>query len=472
MTGILLLYTIVTMKIFLKDIKDRFPEFEILNYDDSAYFTGFSYDTRSDITGTIYIPIVGENFDGHSFIKTALENGATCSFCENSKSNFASDCNKPIILVDSIQEGLEKVLNYATSFIDKPIIAITGSTGKTTTKRMLVHILESEKKVLWSDHSNTVWGNAALLSKYDNQDVIVLECAMDRKGEIAWHVNSVDPDIGVLLNIGFVHAEKIGSIEDIYAEKKDLADYMRRNGKPLVLNIDDEMLRRIYDVYTKDYPLITFGKDEKADFRISDVNIDKDGTHFKFTYYDDNTLNVDLKVYGEGFAYDAMAAIIVANMLGISIEKCISEISTYESSEARFEKLEYEENLVIINDAYNANPSSMTMAVETFCKLYKEDYHTIAVLGDMKELGYACPSKHKEIGDIVRKCGFDEVYYIGDYYNEFGVGEKVDSADEVAALLNSRLAELQGRKTAILLKASNALNLYKVPDYLKKLGAI
>lgn len=462
----------IPMKIPLKNIKERFPEFEILNYDDSAYFTGFSYDTRSNITGTIYIPIVGENFDGHSFIKTALENGASCSFCENAKSSFVSECSKPIILVDSIQEGLEKVLNYATSFIDKPIIAITGSTGKTTTKRMLAHILESEKKVLWSDHSNTVWGNAALLSQYDNHDVIILECAMDRKGEIAWHVNSVDPDIGILLNIGFVHAEKIGSIEDIYAEKKDLADYMRRTGKPLILNIDDEMLRRIYDVYTGDYPLTTYGKDEKADFKISDVVVDGEGTHFKFTYYGDNTLSVNLKVYGEGFVYDAMPAIIVGNMLGISMDKCIAEISTYESSEARFEKLEYGENLVIVNDAYNANPSSMMMALETFCKLYKEDYHTIVVLGDMKELGYVCPSKHKEIGEFVKKCGFDEVYYLGDYYNEFGVGERVDSADEVAAMLNSRLSELQGRKTAVLLKASNSINLYKVPDYLKKLGAI
>lgn len=387
------------MKIFLKEIKERFPEFEILNYDEAGYFTSFSYDTRVDVRDSIYIPIVGEKFDGHAFIKQALEGGASASFCETSKREFISDVNKPIVFVDSIQEGLEKVLNYATSTIKQPIIAISGSTGKSTTKRMLVDILESnQKKVLWSDYSNTVWGNAALLSRLQDEDVIVLECAMDMKGEIAWHVNSVEPDIGVLLNIGFVHAEKIGSIEDIYEEKKDLADFTRRVGKPLVLNIDDEMLRRIYDVYTGDYPLTTFGHDEKADFCISDISVDQAGTHFKFTYYHDNTLDVDLKVYGEGFVYDAMAAIIVANMLGISLDNCIKTLAEFDSSGGRFEKLTYGDDLVIINDAYNANPYSMEIALETFCKLFKSDYYTIAVLGDMKELGYVSSSKHKEIG--------------------------------------------------------------------------
>ncbi len=460
------------MKIFLKDIKERFPEFEIENYDESAYFTSFSYDTRSDVKGSIYIPIVGEKFDGHVFIKNALDAGASASFCEGSKREYIAESNKPIILVDSIEEGLEKVLNYATSSIKQPIVAIAGSTGKSTTKRMLVKILESEKKVLWSDYSNTVWGNAALLSKLEDEDVIVLECAMDMKGEIAWHVNSVDPDIGVLLNIGFVHAEKIGSIEDIYEEKKDLADFMRRVGKPLVLNIDDEMLRRIYDVYTGDYPLTTFGKDQNSDFRISDVSVDESGTHFKFTYYHDNTLDVDLKVYGEGFVYDAMASIIVANMLGVSLDNCIKSLADFNSSDGRFEKLQYGDNIVIVNDAYNANPSSMEISLETFCKLFKSEYHTIAVLGDMKELGYISCSKHKEIGQLVKDCDFNEVYYVGDNMKDFGIGELVESADEVAALLNSRLSELNGQKVAILLKGSNSLSLYRIPDYLKKLGAI
>jgi UDP-N-acetylmuramyl pentapeptide synthase len=94
--------------------------------------------------------------------------------------------------------------------------------------------------VLFGDKFNTVWGNAMLLSDYYNEDAIVLECGMDRKGEITWHCNSFDPDLGILLNVGHVHAEKLGSIEEVYEEKKNLADYMNKTGKPLILNVDDE----------------------------------------------------------------------------------------------------------------------------------------------------------------------------------------------------------------------------------------
>ncbi len=459
------------MKIFLKDIKERFPEFEIKNYDENAFFTGFSHDTREKLEGTLYIPIVGERFDGHTFIIDALNGGAFMSLCENSKSDFVSSSNKPIILADSIEEGLQKILNFSISSINAPRIAITGSTGKTTTKKMLVKILETKKKVLWSDYSNTVWGNAVLFGNYVDEDIIVLECAMDRKGEIAWHVNSTDPDLGILLNIGYVHAEKVGDIEEVYKEKKDLADYMRKTGKPLILNIDDERLLRIYEEYVKDYELITFGKNEKADFCISDVYVDDLGTHFKFKYYD-NVEDVNLKVFGEGFVYDAMAAIIAGNKLNFSIEECVRAVEDFVNENGRFQKLEYGNNVTIINDAYNANPDSMKMALETFKQIYRDKYYTIAVLGDMKELGTVSESKHKEIAELIKECNFNEVFYIGENFRNLGCGEYISSADEVAAMLNSKFELLNGRKIAVLLKGSNSLGLYQVPDFLKKLGTI
>ena len=460
------------MKVYLKDIRERFPEFEIKNYDDTAYFTAFSYDTREDVDGSIYIPIVGPKFDGHNFIKVALEQGANMSFCENSKSELVDDVEKPIVFVDSIEEGLEKVLNFAIKDINKPIVAITGSTGKTTTKRMLVKILETEKKVLWSDHSNTVWGNAVLLSRYNDEDVIVLECATDRKGEIAWHMNSCNPDIVALLNIGFVHAETIGSIKDIYEEKKDSADYVRKTGKTLVLNIDDERLHRIYEMFNDDYKLITYGKDSQADFHIENIGMQHGGTSFDFSYYHDNLISGALSVYGEGFVYDAIASIIIASELGIGIQKSVNALKDFASSDGRFQRLDYGKNLVIVNDAYNANPFSMESSLKTFSQLFSDEYYTIAILGDMKELGYMNDTKHKELGDFVNSLNFNEVYYIGENFEKFGIGEKIDSADEVAAMLNYQIPKLKEKKVAVLLKASNSIGLYRVPDFLKKLGTI
>lgn len=459
------------MKVFLRDIVEKFPEFEVKNYSEDAFFTGFNHDTRNIKENEIYIPIIGERFDGHDFILEAFEKGASMVLCENDKYiSGIKDINKPIILVDSIEEGLEKILNYSISDITAPIIAITGSTGKTTTKKMLVTILETQMKVLFSDSSNTVWGNAVLLSQYDNHDAVVLECGMDRKGEIAWHVNSVDPDLGILLNVCDVHAEKLGTVEDIYEEKKNLADYMERTGKPLILNIDDERLRRIKDSYRKDSEIIAFGESEDADYRLQDIIVDDTGTHFTFKYYD-NLMKVNLKSFGSGYSYDAMAAIIAANKLGVGIENCIKGVEKFENCDGRFEKLEYSENLVIINDAYNANPASMEMSLETFNQLYPSPkYHRIAVLGDMRELGEVSVQKHKELGESVKRYNFDEVYFVGEMFESFNLGEHIGSADEVAAMLNTKLENLKEKKIVILLKASNGVGLYQIPDFLKKLG--
>ncbi|MBP5204443.1 UDP-N-acetylmuramoyl-tripeptide--D-alanyl-D-alanine ligase [bacterium] len=459
-------------KIYLKDIKDRFPEFEFKNYNPDAYFTSFSHDSRDMQKDSLYIPIIGDKFDGHEFIKASLDNGASVSLCENSKTNHLTDVNKPIILVDSIQEGLQKVLNYYIGNISKPIVAITGSTGKTTTRRMLTHILEKEKKVLSSDNTNTVWGNAELLACYKDEDVIVLECAMDSKGEIAWHCNSTDPDIGILLNIGYVHAGKLGGIEEVYKEKKDLADYMEKTGKPLILNIDDEYLSKIPVHYNKLCPLYTFGQSDKAEYKIKNILVDEQGTHYSFVN-EGKQYDVNLSVYGEGYVYDSIAAIIAAKLLGIEISSSIKYISTFTGQLGRFEKIEINNNLLIINDAYNANPDSMKMSITSFSRLYENDsYHTIVILGDMSELGDVSEQLHKELGKNVSKHSFNEVYYIGNSFNEFNYGKHVSSVDEMTSILETRLKELKDQKVAILIKASHSVGLYILPDYLCKLNII
>jgi len=456
------------MKIYLKDIKERYPEFEIRNYDEESFFVGFNHDSRCLLENEIYVPIRGERFDGHDFIAEALDKGASMSICEKNSVEKISNVLKPVILVDSVEEGLQKIVNFAISDIEAPIIAITGSTGKTTTKQMLAYILGFKNSVLYADHFNTVWGNAMLLSRYENEDFVILECAMDRKGEIAWHANTFDPDLGIILNIGYVHAEKIGSIEEIYEEKKDLADYLDRAGKPLIINIDDERLRRLKNSFKSE--LLTYGKSDDAEFKIYDITLGEKGTDFNFGF-GNSWYSVHLNAFGEGVVYDAMAAIIAGYKLGVSIDDCIRGILNFIPNSGRFEVENFGKEIVVVNDAYNANPSSMSISLETFATMYpKEDYYRIVVLGDMKELGDVSEKMHKELGEKVKEFGFNQIYYVGDMFDIFGLGKRLENADEVSSSLARDLKRLGGRKMAILLKASNSIGLSKVPEYLRKLG--
>ena len=457
------------MKIYLKDIKERFPEFEIRNYDENAFFTAFNHDSRTIKNGEIFVPIVGEKFDGHDFILQALSDGADMAICEAKKSLLVKDAIKPVILVDSIREGLQKIMSLYTSHIDAKMIGITGSAGKTTTRKILSTILSSNGSVLSAEGSNinTVWGNAVLLSKYTDEKYIVLECGMDHPGEIAWHMNSEDPDLGILLNVGYVHAEALGSIEGVYEEKKNMADYLDRMGRPLILNIDDERLQRIVSIYKS--KLITYGYNADADFRIESSALNQDGIDFKFVHKGDS-YSGHLRAYGENLVYNVVAAIATATELGMSIKDSLNALDDFEPESGRFEIISLSNGNVIINDAYNANPVSMEMSLNTFNKLYsKERYKRIVILGDMRELGDVSSKQHKDLGELVSKMEFDDVYFLGEYYKDFGVGEELKAITEAVGLIKERLENTKAKEIAILCKGSHSTGIYEIPNLVRSL---
>lgn len=447
------------MKVNLKSVVNKLPEFEVINYEE-VEITGVSYDSRTIEKGDIFFPLEGENFNGHDFIAQAFEGGAVTTLCDSEHVSQYIDLGKPIIVVDTIEEGLEKIVNILFSSILAPRIGITGSTGKTTTREMLVKILESNGTVLSTETNfNTLWGNAKLLSEYNGEDYIVLEVAMDRPGEIGWQCRALEPDLGAILNIGYVHAENVGGIENVFKAKKDLADYLHRTGKPLVLNADDEWLQRIEKSYT--YQLLTYGKKGK-DFMLIDSTVSKRGTEFTFRH-EGKQYNASIKACGKGLAYNALAAIALADLLSIDVENSIKAIEEYSGFNGRFEINGDNEGPTIVNDAYNANPTSMKMAIETFDELFgKKEYERIAILGDMKELGEVAAQKHKELGKLVEQKGFDKVYYVGDYYDDFGVGIRLINWEQAKEILDNLKDE--DKKLAILLKASHSIGLYNIAE--------
>ena len=446
------------MEVKLSEIKERLPEFEIINYAD-VLITGVSYDSRTVEQGDIFFPLEGENFNGHDFISQAFEGGAVATLCDSSHVTQYVDRREPIIVVDSIEEGLEKIVNVIFSNILAPRVAITGSTGKTTTREMLVKILKGHGSVLSSDRNfNTLWGNAKLLSQYNDEEYIVLEFAMDRKDEIGWQCRAIEPDLGAILNIGYVHAENVGGIKNVFKVKKDLADYLHRSGKPLVLNADDYWLKKIEAEYT--YQLLTYGREGK-DFRLVDSEVTLKGTEFKFRH-DDREYTGSIKAYGKDLAYNALAAIALADLLAIDVEESLQALKEYIAFEGRFEIMEENEYLTVVNDAYNANPTSMKMSIETFDDIFdREEYKRIVILGDMKELGSVAQEQHRLLGQLVKQKNIDKVYYVGDYYKDFGIGEKLINWYQ-AEVVVERLKYSSKQKTAVLLKASHSIGLFNI----------
>lgn len=340
---------------------------------------------------------------------------------------------------------------------DTKIVAITGSTGKTTTREMLVKILNKDGKVLNTDKNlNTLIGNGEVLSRYKDHKYIVLEFAMDHMKEIAWQCRIIKPDIGAILNVGHVHGENVGGIENVYKAKKELADYINKARKVLVLNVDDNRLEKLSNEI--DTELLTFGKNS-SDFILKQTEVSRTGTSFIF-YYKGREYRCNMNVYGRGLAYNALCSIVIAHKLGVDIDISISALEQYRAFNSRFQIKEID-NAVIVDDSYNANPTSMKMAIETFNDIFsKEEYKRIAILGDMKELGDVANKKHKELGQLTEKMEFDKVYYIGDYYNDFNKGSRIFNWKEAKEILEEIIHKKE--RVAVLLKASNSIGLYKI----------
>lgn len=447
---------VTIMKISLKDIKEKYPELQILNYREDTYFETFNHDSRVKIEKSLFIPIIGEKFDGHNFVESAFTNGSVVSLYRKDHLKEMGEFQKPLIVVEDIEEGLEKIVGMVREHITVPVIAITGSTGKTTTREMLSTILSLKGKVLNSDRNyNTLWGNAQLLSTFNGHDYVVLEFGMDRSGEIASQCRAINPDMGILLNVGSVHAEKLGSIENVYLAKRELADYLLKENKPLILNIDDERLSRISSEFKEE--LTTIGSSD-SEYQISNVEVSESGTSFRI-----NSKNLEEKInlptLGKGYAYNAASAIAVAVKLGFTLEECRNQLNSYAGFEGRFQIKRINNHLTVVDDAYNANPTSMKMSLETFDSIWcsRNDTERILILGDMRELGEVASEEHERIGEQVKRMNIDKVYYIGDYFEDFGFGEKLEDSEEVLKVLQD--INSSNINSVVLLKASHSFGL-------------
>ena len=461
------------MKITLFELKTALPHWQFEHVTDtqlkSITFESINHDSRAVDPGgkELFIVVDGPKFDPHDFIDSAFENGAVVAICEDKKRAKVKS-KKPLILVQDSKRALSELTQFVREKIKVPVVAITGSTGKSMTREMMACIFREKGTVLCADvgaNINTLWGNVEVLMKFSNEDYVVLEVGVDTVGEIQWQMEALTPDIGCNINIGEVHSGPLGGVKNLVAEKKDMAVLLGKTGKPVVLNVDDE--RTVGFIKVLEGEMVTVSAKKSADIRASDVSVDQKGTHFSLSFgKSGKPMTVDLRVYGEGYVYNALCASAMANTLGVDKGSIRKGLEKCEGFPYRFEKIQVAPNITLINDAYNANPQSMRMSIKTFLKLWGgEKYYKIVILGDMLELGEVSKQAHEDLGQRLKDTEFDEVYYIGENYKYVTVGDLLESREEVKETIERILKAFTDTtwNVVVLIKASNGLDLYTIP---------
>lgn len=446
------------IKISLKEIVEKNPELEVLNYNPSVMIKQFNHDSRDIAEGEFFLPVVGDKFDGHDYIAEALNKGGAAAICQRDRLNKIKGVEKPVIVVETVEQGLVLLANVVRDKIDVPVAGITGSVGKSTTRRMLTSILSERGRVLSTDKSNTLWGNIRLMASYSDEDFVVLELAVDRLEEMKFHCLGSLPDIGAMLNIGKVHAGPLGGVDKIFETKRELADYCARNKKIIVLNIDDSKLNEL-STEIPDEVLVSVGKDAGNDVFFADVNLSQSGTDFRLNIFGE-WVDIQTGLFGKAYVYNAMVSCAIAYKLGLTRDEMRVGLGNVKGVPGRFEVKHIRNDFIIVNDAYNANPISMKMSIETFDEMFGgSDSQKILFLGEMKELGEVAGEEHKKLGEFLKKFDFDNIYYIGDYADEVGV-KRLKDWQEARDIVEKLRKKDNGVR--ILLKGSNSIGLYNI----------
>ena len=357
--------------------KDTLGEFEI------------STDTRKLEKGNIYLPLRGENYDGHNFIDKALEIGAKGYFTQDKfKVNKKADF---ILYVENSLVAYLKLANYIRNKINPIVIAITGSSGKTTTKEMLFSVLSTTyiTHKTYLNHNNEIGLCQTMFTMPDDCEAVVVEMGMRNLGEIELLSSYCKPDVGIITNIGSAHVERLGNIKNIAIAKCEIAAGLKKEG--VFIGPDSNKIKDNLNY-----------NGEKIFTKYTDVsNVEISISRSKFTY--ENT-DFELNVEGDYNIENALLVIEAAKKLNISMENIQKGLFDYRPIEKRWEVSEIK-GLTFINDSYNANPESMKAVLKTFLSVYKPPI--VLVLGNMGELGKDEIAYHKEIGEFL--CSYENV---------------------------------------------------------------
>ena len=428
-------------------------------------------DTRKVINNSCFVGIKGKKVDGNLLYQKAFESGASLVILEHFEEtkeilDYIIKNNKSIIVVPSSIKALGLLAKYKRSKFYSPVVAVTGSAGKTSTKDMIYSVLKEKYKVhkTLGNQNNHIGLPLTILSLDKDNEVLVLEMGMNHLNEISYLTSIAKPDVAVITNVGTAHIGNLGSRENILKAKLEILEGLNPNGT-VIINNDNDLLHKWYTENKNNYNILTIGINNLSDYMPVIIEKGEWGTTFscKNTIY-------KVPVGGDHFIYNALTAIAVANLFNVSTKEIQNGIINFELSSNRM-SVSVSEGITLIDDTYNANFDSMSYAIKYLQSL---PGRSIAVLGSMKELGKFSEELHRKIGKLVELKKIDILITIGDeakFINEEAINNGYDknasyhfeTNKEAITFINS----IKRSEDNILVKASNSLNFKEIVDNIK-----
>ena len=424
-------------------------------------FSDITTDTRKIVRNSLFIALKGEKFNGEDFGAEAVEKGAAgIVVSENFKGEIK---NAAIFKVDDTLKAYQKIAHFWREKFNTPVIAITGSNGKTTTKELVAAALSplGEIHKTAANFNNEVGLPLTLLGIRENHKAVVVEIGMRGLKQIEALAPIADPSIGIVTNVGETHMELLGSIENIAKAKGELVEAIH-NGT-VILNRDDANVYAMKDKANPNVKVLTFGIYNDADIKASEITADGLNTKFNATY-NNKTCEYIIPMAGEHNVYNALAAIAAGVALDVKMEDMAKALQNAKNAKMRFEVSE-KNGVTFINDAYNASPLSMRAALSTMANTYKG--RNIAVLGDMLELGEAEDAAHRKVGEEVKEFNFSALITLGERGKIIAEGAKEAGMKDVTATNThidaaKALQSILKKGDTVLLKGSRGMAMEKI----------
>ncbi len=425
---------------------------EILYCNHSA-FTGLSIDSRTIQQGELFIAIRGERFDGHQFLSDALEKGAGAVVDHAPAGSFAG---RTVISVKDTLTALQDIARHLRLAKDVKVVGVTGTNGKTTTKELIASVLGVRHRVLKTEGNlnNHIGLPLSICRMKGDESVMVLEMGSNAEGDIDLLCDIARPDLAVVTNVGAAHLEGFGSLETVRKTDLEILAY----AKAVSVNADDVFLCEGLKGFGG--KTVTYGIKRRADVRAEDVKLAEKGSGFVIRFPDGGGLPVNLRISGEFNVRNALAAASLADVLGTDRRDIKKGLESFGGVPMRLEVKELA-GAVLINDVYNANPASMEEAVRELMRLKRK--RTVAVLGDMLELGRYAESAHRELVDLLTLSGVDVLIAVGSEMKKAssaftGACYRADDA----TVAGSMLSEVLSAGDTVLIKGSRGMRMERV----------